>query len=411
MRLLLRGLVVGAVLFMAIPANAGDTVKEAIKESQFYAQMRMRYEYVDQDAIVKRANSSTLRTLLGLKTGEFYGVSAVIEGESVNYLGKDNYNDTVNGRTNYPVVADPENIQVNQAYGQYTGIPDTTLRGGRQVIVVDNQRFIGAVGWRQNNQVFDAATIANKSIVATEIKYGYIYNVNRIFGEQSLVGDWGSKSHFYNISNTSLSIGKLTTYGYLFDFGSDSAANSSQTFGASLAGDVDLSEDIKFKYYGEYAHQLDFADNPTNYGANYFHIAPAIVWQGLTTTVGYEVLGSDHGKFAFRTPLATGHKFNGWADKFLTTPAAGLEDIYVDLNYKVKDLAGNLKMINGLLVNAQYHYFSAEYGPMDYGQEWGLFLEKPINQYVTTSVKYAYYNADDFLTDTQKVILDVGIKF
>ncbi len=402
------------ILLFASSAHAGETLKETITESKVYAQMRIRYEAVDQDGpapITKNAHSRTARTRIGVKTGEFKGMSAVVEGAYVVYLGNDNYNDTVNGRVKYPVVADPENIQINQAYGQYTGIPDTTLRAGRQVIDIDNQRFIGSVGWRQNNQVFDAATLANKSLTNTEIKYGYIYNVNRIFGEQSTAGDWESQSNFYNISNTSLPIGKITTYGYFLDFGNDSAVNSNQTFGASLAKDVQLSDAITLKYYAEYAHQSDFADNTTNYDANYYHLAPAIVWQGLTTTVGLEVLSSDHSKFAFRTPLATGHKFNGWADKFLTTPATGLEDIYVDLNYTVKDLGGKLKIINGLLINAQYHNFSAEDGGMDYGNEWGIFLKKPIHKNVTTSLKYANYKADDYLTDTQKLTFDVEIQF
>ncbi|MCB9771378.1 MAG: alginate export family protein [Candidatus Omnitrophica bacterium] len=414
MKSIVKASMVVCVLSFVSLANAGDTAKEAIKESKLYAQMRIRYEVVDQDSqalITKNAHSRTARTRVGIKSGEFKGFSALVEGEYVIYLGPDNYNDTVNRRVEYPVVADPENIQLNQIYAQYTGIPDTTIRGGRQVIEIDNQRFIGSVGWRQNNQVFDAAIIANSSITNTEIKYGYIYNVNRIFGEQSIAGDWRSKSHFYNISNSSLPIGKVTTYGYFLDFGNDSASNSSQTYGFSLNGDFGLSNDTKFRYYGEYAHQSDFADHATKYDADYFHIAPAIVWQGLTTTVGYEVLGSDNRVFAFQTPLATGHKFNGWADKFLITPVAGLEDMYFDLNYKVTKLKGNLKVINGLMVNAQYHNFSAENGGMNYGNEIGVFLKKPIHEHVTTSVKYAYYDADEYLTDTQKITFDIEILF
>lgn len=395
-------------------AQAADSVEEAFKESKLYADVRLRYEFVDQHGpapITENAHSRTARTRVGVKTGELLGLSAVVEGEHVVYLGNDNYNDTVNGRGDHPVVVDPENIQVNQAYGQYKGIPDTTLRGGRQVIAIDNQRFIGHVGWRQNNQVFDAATITNTSIENTNLQYGFIYNVNRIFGEQSLMGDWGSKSHFYNISNTSLPIGKVTTYGYLLDFGSDSAANSSKTFGGSLAGAKDLNDDVKLKYYIEYAYQTDYASNTSEYDANYYHFAPAVVWKGLTTTIGYEILGSDGGRFAFRTPLATGHKFNGWADKFLTTPATGLEDFYIDLTYKVNNLEGTWEILNGLLAKVQYHNFAAEDGVMDYGDEWGVFLEKSINEHVKASVKYANYNADDFATDTQKVTMDIGISF
>ena len=49
----------------------------------------------------------------------------------------------------------------------------------------------------------------------------------------------------------------------------------------------------------------------------------------VNLTLGYEVLGSDDGKKGFATPLATGHKFQGFADKFLTTPNDGVQDLYV----------------------------------------------------------------------------------
>ena len=55
---------------------------------------------------------------------------------------------------------------------------------------------------------------------------------------------------------------------------------------------------------------------------------------------GYELLGSDDGKVAFNTPLATKHKFNGWADKFLGTPKEGLEDVYLTAKGKVSGVNG-----------------------------------------------------------------------
>lgn len=391
--------------------HAAESLKEVFTEGTPYADVRLRYEFVDQDGLAQNANAKTARTRVGFKTDKFHDFVAVIEGEHVVYFGNDDYNDTVNGRTDHPVVADPENIQVNQAYGEYTGIPDTAVKGGRQVLTLDGHRFIGHVGWRQNNQVFDAAMITNKSIPDTTAKYGFIYNVNRIFGEQSAGGDWGSKSHFYNIANTSLPIGKIITYGYILDFGSDSAANSSQTFGGSLSGKKDLNDDFTFKYYGEYARQSDNGENATDYGANYYHIAPALVWKGLVTTVGYEVLGSDDSKFAFRTPLATLHKWNGWADKFLTTPATGLVDFYVDLTYKIKDLEGDLDFFNGLLAKFQYHDFDADDGGLDHGSEWGIYLKQPIGEHIYVETKYANYSADNTATDTQKLIFGVGIKY
>ncbi|MCA9405587.1 MAG: hypothetical protein KC684_03555 [Candidatus Omnitrophica bacterium] len=408
----LKGMMLaGVILSMTVSATVeAESIEDILMKGKPYGDLRLRYEHVEQDGLMN-ANSKTARARVGFKTGEWKHLSGVIEGESVFYLGNDDYNDTVNKRTDHATVADPENIQVNQAYGQVTGIDDTVIKAGRQVITMDNHRFIGHVGWRQNNQVFDAVTMTNTALPKTTINYGYIYNVNRIFGEQSTMGDWGSKSNYYNISNTALPIGKLTTYGYFLDFGGDSPANSSKTFGGYISGSQKLSDEFKLSYYGEYAYQTEYGENTTDYGAHYYHLAPAVSFEGLTATIGYEVLGSDDSTASFRTPLATLHKFNGWSDKFLGTPAAGLEDFYIDLTYKVSGLEGDMEMLNGLLAKVQYHDFSSNDGDMDYGSEWGIYVKKPINDYISTGIKYSNYKEDGFGADTQKITVDIDFKY
>ena len=92
---------------------------------------------------------------------------------------------------------------------------------------------------------------------------------------------------------------------------------------------------MQLLYRAEYATQSDYADNPADYSTDYYALEGGIAAAGLTAKVGYEVLGSDNnGTASFKTPLATLHKFNGWADKFLVTPAAGLEDLYASLAWK-----------------------------------------------------------------------------
>jgi len=398
------------MIMLAITANAAETLKEAFTEGKPYVDMRYRFEFVDQDGLAEEANASTLRTKLGFKTDKFYDVLGVLEFENVALIGEEEYNDTTNGKGTYPVVADVQNTEINQAFFAYSGIPETILKVGRQVITVDGHRFVGHVGWRQNNQTFDGVTVTNTSIEDAVFKYGYIGNVNRIFGDKHAGGDWESNSHFYNFSKKCPLLGTFKTYGYVLDFQNDSPANSSQTYGVSLDGKHELNDDIAFKYHGEYASQSEYADNPTAYDATYYHVAPAVGWKGLTTTVGYEVLGSDNSK-GFATPLATLHKFNGWSDKFLSTPAQGLEDFYVDVTYKVSGLEGNIDFLNGLLAKVQYHDFNADEGGADYGNEWGVYLKKSINKNIYAETKYAYYDADTFSADTKKFIFGLGFKY
>ena len=79
-------------------------------------------------------------------------------------VGNELYNSTRNGITDRPVVADPTGTDVNQALILYRGIDSTLIRAGRQRINLDNQRFVGAVGWRQNDQTYDGISLSNTSL-------------------------------------------------------------------------------------------------------------------------------------------------------------------------------------------------------------------------------------------------------
>lgn len=403
--------IMGLSIFLTTQAHAADSLKQAFLDGDPYINMRYRYEFVDQDGLSEQAHASTLRTQLGYKSGDFHGFSAGIEFENVAPIASDNYNDTTNGQTNYPVVVDVESTEVNQAFLQYDGLEDTRIKLGRQRFTLDDHRFIGSVAWRQNDQTFDAVTITNKSIEDTTLTYGYINNVNRIFSDDSPNGNWESNSHVVHAAYNGLSFGKLTAYGYFLDFEQDAPAASSQTYGLHFnSKELFAYNDVKFGLHAEYARQSEHGDNPLDFDVNYFHAAPSVSWKGLTATLGYEVLGSDDGTVGFATPLATLHKFNGFADKFLNTPAAGLEDVYVQLKYKFpKDASSEL--LQGLFVLGAYHDFSSDEGSIDYGTEFNFHIQKPINDNYYVQARFADYNADNFATDTQKLIVGIGLKF
>ncbi len=116
---------------------------------------------------------------------------------------------------------------------------------------------------------------------------------------------------------------------------------------------------------------------PTDFATNYYHNAPSLSAFGFTLTAGYEVLGSDDGRVGFSTPLATLHIYNGVADVFLKTPATGIEDKYLDITYKTKGLDGPLSVLNGLILNAQYHDFESDVGGIYYGTEFDAYAKLP----------------------------------
>ncbi len=395
---------------VAAHAEGTNAIKKfLIEDATPSISVRYRYENIDQDKYTKDARASTLRTKLGYKTGTLYDTQAIIELENVTYLGSDRFNSTTNGNTSYPTVADPDSTEINHAYLSYTGIADTTINIGRQPHNLDNQRFVGTVGWRQNDQSYDAAMLANTSIDDTTLIYSYVNNVNRINGDDHPLGNLDTHTHVFNASYDGLSFGKITGYGYLIDLNDSPVFGlSSKTFGLRFTGDSDVSEGVKALYTLEYAQQTDYADNPTNYTAQYYTIEAGVDFKGVTAKIGYEVLGSDNGgTVAFQTPLATGHKFNGWADKFLTTPGTGLEDFYANISYKLKCES----MLDGLKFHVAYHDYSSDTGGLDYGNEWNASIAKKFKENYGVKLVYANYDADTFSSDTQKYVVQLTADF
>jgi hypothetical protein len=372
------------------------TIREAIEQGSAYIKLRVRAETVKQSGFSKDANAVTARTVLGYETATIFGFSALVEAENVSRLSGKTYNDTTNGKTDRPVVADPTGTEVNQAYLQYV-YDDLMLRGGRQRIILDNARFVGNVGWRQNEQTFDAVSAKGK-LGEVDLYASYIGNVNRIFGEDHPMGDSRMDSWLFNAKAPIGERTSVTGYWYYLDYrdSSDMTALSTSTLGGFFNGGFGGEEKPLVNVYVEFARQEDIGSNDTRVRADYSHYKVTGDAGPVTLGAGYETLdGSRSGNGAFNTPLATLHKFNGWADKFLTTPGTGLEDSYLSVGGKVE----------GTSLLAVYHDFRSEASSRHYGNELDLRATRPINEYSSWGAKYADYNADNFSKNTRKVWL------
>jgi len=324
LRILLWLITFAFTVFLPSPAARAADQEQAnsglLRDGSLDLSFRYRYEFVDQDGFAKDAFASTLRTRLAYRSPYFSNLQFLIEFDDVRAIGNDLYNSTRNGNTNRPVVADPEGTEVNQALILYRGIENTVIRAGRQRITLDNHRFIGDVGWRQNDQTYDSFSLSNMSLSETIIEYAYIENVNRVFGPESgtPVADFQSNSHILNVKHKWLPDWDVTAYAYLLDLqGSPSLSN--KTFGIRVRGSNAVSDRTLTSYTMEYAHQKNYGANPNNYSADYFLLEGALTTVGITGNLGYEVLEGNSFQ-AFQTPLATLHAFQGWADKFLATP-------------------------------------------------------------------------------------------
>ena len=374
-------------------ASTMDDLTKAFKESSTKINFRYRLETVDQDGFAEDATASTLKTRLTWKSGSFNGFKLNVEVDDVTAIGGDTYNSTANGNTAYPVVADPEGTDVNQANIGYFG-KNYSIIAGRQRILHNGQRFVGGVGWRQNEQTYDGYRLQYKPTESVSVDYSYVFNVNRIFGPSGAKADLKGHLHLANVKYSINKDHKLAAYAYLLDFDT-AAAISTDTFGFDYSGNFG---GVKAKL--SYATQSDTGENPNDFSADYWNAELGTKLGDVNLAAGIEVLGSDNG-VGFSTPLATLHKFQGFADKFLGTPGTGIEDVYIKASTK----------INGIGLTAFYHDFSAETGGADLGSEIDLVASYKFNKQVSGVLKYAAYDADNHATDTNKLWAMVNVSF
>ena len=376
-------------------------VAGAFAEFKPIADFRLRSETVEQTPLADESDVTTLRGRLGFEVGRLWKTSFLAEGEGVVPLQGDYRADaSVPGMTTYPVVADPEGYEINRLQLTNTALPDTVLTLGRQRINLDDQRFMGNSGWRQNEQTYDAFRVVNKSVRNLTVDVGYYNQANRFFGPESPQGRYEGDNFFANFGYQT-SIGKVTGFAYALDFdpltnfpGLTSAqANalnplrqSTDTFGVRFAGDRQLGK-IKLGYVASYANQDSAYDNPLDFSLSYHLAEVNATFRQITVGVGQEFM-EGNGTVGFATPMGTLHKFQGWADKFLATPANGMDDRYVNVGFNTKKLG----MFDSFSASVVYHDYKTDRTSTDLGNEVNLQLQAKWKRFVGT-VKYADYSA------------------
>ncbi len=393
----------GPIVFAATPALAqSDLLTEAFSTGKVALRMHGRVELVDDEAnTLDDASGFTLRTYLGYETGEISHWSGRIAVENVTHI-VDDFNVPGYPSAGYDVIADPSGTEIDEAFIKYTGFSDTTLKYGRQYVTyrpAPLHRFIGTVPWRQNWQSMDAFTVENSSIKGLKASYAYVYNVNRIFGDSNpnpALSNAPMKSHLINLQYADLPFGSLEGFYYRLDYDNDELPapfTDRETFGAKLQGKRSVSEGLSTQYLIEAAHQRAIAENPTAFdSANQYRVELGLskdlsggLMTGIMGKVGYEVLESDNG-ISFSTPLATVHAFQGWADRFIGFPGAGVKDAYA---------VGIFKFPGKLTLLTKFHDFQPDQGSFEYGQEFDLQLTKKIGKFTVAFKHASFFGSDD----------------
>jgi len=392
----------------AAPAPAPEppptlTVSEAIAGGKFLFEVRGRYEFVDQKrtaVLTENGESFTARTRLGWETGAWNGLKGLIEFEDVRQVGPEHFSVNVPGaatpplngaaKARFPIINDPDVTELNRL--QLTWTPNAAAQAtlGRQRILIDDQRFIGNVGWRQDEQTFDALRV-DLAYGRFKLFYAYVSHVNRILGE---LRDWDSDSHLAQLTWSPAEQLRLQGFAYALDFG-NSAANSSITTGIKASGKTWIGL-YQLAYNATYAHQSDYNGNTPDYGLDYWAVDLAGTFDIYTAKVSFESL-EGNGTRGFTTPLATVHAFQGWSDAFVQPLGGnkgfvdGIEDLNFTLNVKPR---WKWTYLFNLDVLVRYHDFWAERTGAHLGHEWNAQVVGTINPKLSAAIKYADFERD-----------------
>ena len=401
--------------------------------------LNTRYENVNQDNVIgtkgtpltgvtqpHTAGAVTSRLRIGLLSPVFHGIQGYAEYAG-NLALQEDYNSGRNNNSVYSKVLDPQESELNQLWLSYAGVPDTVIKGGRQRIKLDDDRFIGNVGWRQLEQTYDSVLIThnNQQLFGLTVNAGYIGNIQTFTGTNERVN-----APILNINYKVGDYGNLVGYGYWLDYtdtqdptvaGITTVEKSNQTYGLRMSnylkpGDsLKVSDNYGLVYTAEWGYQQNYGNGKTPYQAERINLMGGFTAYSLTFQGAMEQLdGHGHNK-TFDTPLGTNHAFQGWADVFAAnTPDNGIRDVFGTVISTLDR--------DSIVLTGTYHDFSDDTGQRHYGSEWDFSALKKFGKHYSLLAKYAYYSADSAYvtgkadtsfanTDTQKIWLQGNISF
>jgi len=385
-----------------VSANAAESIS-ILDDLAFTGQIRPRFEYANvKENGLDKANAFTARTRLAV-TGKLLGIEGLTGKAGITSVNNFGYKDYAPASTGYDTILDPQTAFVSEAYVAYTK-SDTTLQAGRSFVNLDDQRFIGTVGWRQVERAYDTVMVKNGSIDNLSLMASWVYGYQGVNANPTT--DTGSAILHANYKAADAL--DITAFGYML-------ADIHDTYGLRVTGKLPL-EGVKLDYVASYAMQTDASltyllDDAPSIDASYYDLALSANISGIIVGGEYEVLGDAQGDSTkgFTTPWATLHKFQGWADVFLGRTAKSNNDGLADMSGKIGYASKGFGKLLGI-----FHKFDALTGNNDdLGSEFdALYVNKvPGVKDLGFLAKAAYYSKGDTGNDVTKFWLQLDYKF
>jgi hypothetical protein len=393
-----HGVLAGLACGAGVPAFAQSEVPAEPAQWVFQADTRLRYEFAEAADQPLAGDALTVRVRPNVEFSPHPAISLLAEAEAIASLLPDRQNGFL-GSPDRPQIADQETLELNRLQIEFAPSENVSIALGRQRISIDDERFIGTVDFRQNQQTYDAVTASLRGPGDVLVRTGYIWRVGRVLGPEQRDGVFDSDSFFVNAA-APLPFGQVSAFH--FDLDLDDRTNASvrsQTTGVAIRGRTPTG-DRALLWEAIYARQHSQGSTP-----HFLRVAITGEARDLSLGVKVEHLGSDGG-IAFQTPLATLHRFQGAADLFLVTPPDGITDVEGSVIWRI----GSLGQARATQVSVQYNAFWSAVGDRHYGQEWGGEFAATLGP-IRLSLAAAHFAADDFAADTTRVWLTATQKF
>jgi Alginate export len=386
-RLMALGLAMLSLGCAAQETDAPTTLWDAVSNGNLLLQLRPRYNYIQEDDKPLATNVATVRALLGWRTAPFHDFRLTAEGIHTDHIGAKRANDDLAQyfSSPYPLLPDPRTTDINQLFVDYTGLPATRIRAGRQLIKLDDHRFISDNDFRQIPQAFSGVTVVNNSLEQTEIYLGHLARIRIFSGEENSL-----RMEILHAAYNPAPDHRLVAYGYFHDQAQTGAYtgfadNSNKVLGLRMDGSLSVSEGSKLLYTAEYAKQKNYASGDTRINANYARLGGGLWRTKFGFRMDYEVKGSNNGAYGFQTPLTDFYAFNGTALQFTSTPMQGLRDAWLTMRGEVEKFD----------LFAEYHQYRSDVGGLKFGQELDLSASYPLLSNLVAKLQHATYRPGD----------------
>ena len=349
------------------PASAADDARdlpEAFADGRALLELRPRYNRIDDSTKPERAEGGTMRATAGWQSAPWQDLRFTLEAIATSHPGPSRFNDDSGqiATSPYPLLPDPRHAGLNRVYVDYTGFESTHVRAGRQVVRMDNQRFVSDNDFRQIPQLFDGVAVTHTGFANTALHAAWFGRQRTTSGDEASLG----LTLLHAAWNPAPDHG-LAAYAYFHDQAQNGAFtgfadNSNRVLGVRAEGLFHRAGPVDVSYIAEWAGQRAFSGGDPRIDARYRRIGAGIGSERWTLRYDDEVKGSNRGLYGLQTPLTDFYAFNGWTLHFFNTPRPGLKDRW----------ATGRAQLGPFVFYGEEHRFRSDFNDLDYGRETDL---------------------------------------